>query len=94
MLACIGWVSPQKSEGAGGAFVRSLFSYSEDRYPLSTSFLIFTIALDSEKPNMVRMTVDWIRDALRETGKTRSGLAKALGRSPSAVTDLLNGSRR
>ena len=40
------------------------------------------------------MTVDWIRDALRETGKTRSGLAKALGRSPSAVTDLLNGSRR
>ncbi len=40
------------------------------------------------------MTVDWIRDALRETGKTRSGLARALGRSPSAVTDLLNGSRR
>jgi transcriptional regulator with XRE-family HTH domain len=40
------------------------------------------------------MTIDWIRDALRETGKTRSGLAKALGRSPSAVTDLLNGSRR
>ena len=40
------------------------------------------------------MTVDWIRDALKETGKTRSGLARALGRSPSAVTDLLNGSRR
>ena len=40
------------------------------------------------------MTVDWIRKALIETGKTRSGLAKALGRSPSAVTDLLNGSRR
>jgi hypothetical protein len=40
------------------------------------------------------MTVDWIRKALVETGKTRSGLAKALGRSPSAVTDLLNGSRR
>jgi len=40
------------------------------------------------------MTVDWIRQALKETGKTRSGLAKALGRSPSAVTDLLNGSRR
>ena len=36
----------------------------------------------------------WIRWALIETGKTRSGLAKALGRSPSAVTDLLNGSRR
>jgi len=42
----------------------------------------------------MRMTVDWIRDALKETGKTRSGLARALGRSPSAVTDLLNGSRR
>ncbi len=40
------------------------------------------------------MTVDWIRKGLMETGKTRSGLAKALGRSPSAVTDLLNGSRR
>ena len=40
------------------------------------------------------MTVDWIRAGLKRTGKTRSGLAKALGRSPSAVTDLLNGSRR
>ena len=40
------------------------------------------------------MTVDWIRTALKHTGKTRSGLAKALGRSPSAVTDLLNGHRR
>ena len=40
------------------------------------------------------MTVEWIRDGLKRTRKTRSGLAKALGRSPSAVTDLLNGSRR
>ena len=40
------------------------------------------------------MTVDWIRAGLKHTGKTRSGLAKALGRSPSAVTDLLNGHRR
>ncbi len=40
------------------------------------------------------MTVDWIRAALDETGKTRSGLARAHGRSPSAVTDLLNGRRR
>jgi transcriptional regulator with XRE-family HTH domain len=40
------------------------------------------------------MTVDWIRKALLETGKTRSGLARALGRSPSAITDLLNGARR
>lgn len=48
----------------------------------------------SEKPNNGEMTVDWIRTGLKETGKTRSALAKALGRSPSAVTDLLNGSRR
>ena len=48
----------------------------------------------SEKQNSQGMTVDWIRQALIATGKTRSGLAKALGRSPSAVTDLLNGSRR
>ena len=40
------------------------------------------------------LTVDWIRVGLKRTGKTRSGLAKALGRSPSAVTDLLNGQRR
>ena len=40
------------------------------------------------------MTIDWIRQGLKDTRKTRSGLARALGRSPSAVTDLLNGSRR
>jgi hypothetical protein len=40
------------------------------------------------------MIVDWILKALAETGKTRIGLARALGRSPSAITDLLNGSRR
>src|SRR5271163_2081879 len=40
------------------------------------------------------MTVEWIRQGLKEKRKTRSGLAKALGRSPSAVTDLLNGTRR
>jgi len=40
------------------------------------------------------MVTDWIRQGLKDTGKTRSGLAKALGRSPSAITDLLNGSRR
>jgi transcriptional regulator with XRE-family HTH domain len=53
--------------------------------------------IDSENQNnsdMPKDIVDWIRQALLATGKTRSGLAKALGRSPSAVTDLLNGSRR
>jgi len=40
------------------------------------------------------MTVEWIREGLLQSGKTRSGLARALGRAPSAVTDLLNGKRR
>ena len=35
------------------------------------------------------MTVDWIRAGLKHTGKTRSGLAKALGRSPSAEISKL-----
>ena len=43
---------------------------------------------------METVTVEWIGAGLRQSGKTRSGLAKALGRSPSAVTDLLNGHRR
>jgi transcriptional regulator with XRE-family HTH domain len=57
-------------------------------------FSDFHNCIRSENQNNHLMTVQWIRDALRETGKTRSGLARALGRSPSAVTDLLNGSRR
>src|ERR1700685_730147 len=48
----------------------------------------------SESKGYKTLTVEWIRAGLKDTGKTRSGLAKALGRSPSAVTDLLNGSRR
>jgi len=40
------------------------------------------------------VSVEWIRAGLKQAGKTRSGLATALGRSPSAVTDLLNGHRR
>jgi hypothetical protein len=35
----------------------------------------------------------WIKDGLAKSGKTRSGLAKALGRAPSAITDLLAGKR-
>jgi phage repressor protein C with HTH and peptisase S24 domain len=37
--------------------------------------------------------VDWIRAGLAKPGKTQSGLAKALGRAPSAVTALLKGER-
>jgi phage repressor protein C with HTH and peptisase S24 domain len=37
--------------------------------------------------------LQWIRDGLEKPGKTRSGLARALDRAPSAVTALLNGQR-
>jgi hypothetical protein len=47
-----------------------------------------------KKLGVSALTVDWIRTGLKRTGKTRSGLARALCRSPSAVTDLLNGHRR
>lgn len=36
----------------------------------------------------------WITEGLAAEGKNRTGLAKALGRSPSAVTGLLNGNRQ
>jgi cyanate lyase len=38
-------------------------------------------------------SINWILDGLKKPGKTRSGIAKAIGRSPSAVTALLHGSR-
>lgn len=38
--------------------------------------------------------VEWIIRGLKKPGKTRSGIAKALGLRPSAITDLLSGSRR
>jgi transcriptional regulator with XRE-family HTH domain len=74
--------------------VRSLFSFSEHQHLPSSIISDIHDCVCSEKPNNRFMTVDWIRAALDETGKTRSGLARALGRSPSAVTDLLNGRRR
>jgi transcriptional regulator with XRE-family HTH domain len=37
--------------------------------------------------------LDWIRKGLERPGKTQTGLARALGRSPSAVTHLLQGKR-
>jgi phage repressor protein C with HTH and peptisase S24 domain len=36
----------------------------------------------------------WIRRGLQKPGRTQSGLARALGRSPSAVTALLKGERQ
>lgn len=39
------------------------------------------------------MDLEEIRRGLTKPGKTKGGLAKALGRQPSAVTALLNGER-
>lgn len=38
--------------------------------------------------------LDWIREGLRRPGKTQSGLAKAFGRAPSAITALLKNGRQ
>lgn len=38
--------------------------------------------------------LEWIREGLLKPGKSRSGLAAAMGRSPSAVTALLKGERK
>lgn len=40
------------------------------------------------------MDIEWIKKGLTKPGKSNSGLAKALGRAPSAVTALLNGGRQ
>lgn len=37
--------------------------------------------------------IQWIIEGLKNPGKSRTGIAKALNRSPSMVTDLLNGER-
>lgn len=37
--------------------------------------------------------IAWIREGLERPGKTQTGLAKALGRYPSAITQLLKGGR-
>jgi repressor LexA len=51
----------------------------------------------SETPKLENMAADddleWIREGLRKPGKTRAGLAHALGRYPSAVTDLFKRQR-
>lgn len=40
------------------------------------------------------MSIDWIIEGLKQPGKSKSGLADALGRSNSTVTALLRGERR
>jgi SOS-response transcriptional repressor LexA len=39
------------------------------------------------------MDIQWILDGLEKPGKTRAGLAKALGRHPAVVTNFLSGKR-
>lgn len=43
---------------------------------------------------MVPMNVDWIIEGLRHAGKTRAGLARAMGVDRAAVTRLLKGERK
>ena len=38
--------------------------------------------------------INWVREGLTASGKSNIGLARALGRQPSAVTAILNGSRQ
>jgi SOS-response transcriptional repressor LexA len=38
--------------------------------------------------------IEWIENGLTKEGKSRKGLASAIGRSPSAVTELLRGKRK
>ena len=40
------------------------------------------------------MDVDWIKSELRKSGRTQTGLAKAMGVDPSAVTRILKGDRK
>jgi SOS-response transcriptional repressor LexA len=40
------------------------------------------------------MSIDWIKEGLKKEGKSKIGLAAAIGRSPSAVTELLKGKRK
>lgn len=39
------------------------------------------------------MLIDWLAAGLKKPGKSKSGLAKKLGRAPSAVSQILNGAR-
>lgn len=48
----------------------------------------------SASDRLRRMDMQWIVDGLEKPGKSKSGLAKAMGRSPSMVTALLKGERQ
>lgn len=40
------------------------------------------------------MDIEWIKEGLKKPGKSKGGLAAAIGRSPSAATALLKGARQ
>lgn len=57
-------------------------------------FSIFSIDTVSVlQKSSVMSEIDWIRKGLEKPGKTQKGLAEALGRAPSAVTNLLKNKR-
>jgi SOS-response transcriptional repressor LexA len=41
----------------------------------------------------IRMSIEWIAEGLKKPGKSKSELAKKLGRAPSMITALLKGGR-
>jgi transcriptional regulator with XRE-family HTH domain len=49
---------------------------------------------DFQESSTMQALLDWIRRGLLKPGKTQAGLARALGRSPSAINNLLSGKRR
>lgn len=42
----------------------------------------------------MQLYVDWINSGLKKPGKTKRGLAKALGLDPSIITRIVQGRRR
>lgn len=61
------------------------------RAPQKFSFFVMAFIFDIGKEAI--MDIEWIVEGLKKPGKTRSGLAKAIGRAPSAVTALLKRER-
>ena len=73
----------------------SMLPISEIPKRMSSPISDFHYCDDFWHPENVGMSVDWIVEGLKKPGKSKSGLAAALGRAPSMVTDLLKpGGRR
>lgn len=61
---------------------------------LSRNISVFHNCAATGKARQCGMSVEWIAEGLKKTGKSKKGLAQALGRFPSAISDLLAGRRR